>query len=203
MTAILRSNDPLTLKGAAYLEANLLPLILSIKPKKNNSDTVKGFLGLDRISSQSIVISLGNHLETFCNKVISDSERVNNVIKLDNMVNVAGKLRQVDHCFDDIESAVRVYLESKCNLNFDSEKIKASNAKLVEVKEALNADVAAYFVPVVAEIRKSDLVKYNNKGIQVYGMNWLLDQLNAPFTSEEYFTYVLEVVSPILVEKGL
>lgn len=203
MTAILRSNDPLTLKGAAYLEANLLPLVLSIQPKQNNSDMVKNFLGLERISSQSIVISLGNHLETFFNKVISDSERVNNVIELNNMVNVAGKLRQVDHCFEDLGTAVRVYLESKCNLNFDSEKVKASNTKLVEVQQALNADLAAYFVPVVAEISKSDLVKYNNKGIQVYGVNWLLEQLNAPFTSEEYFKFVLEVVSPILVEKGL
>ena len=88
---------------------------------------MKDFLGLERISSQSIVIALGNHLETFTNKVISDSERVNNVIELNNMVNVAGKLRQVDHCFEDLDSAWRVYLESKCNLNFDSEKSKASN----------------------------------------------------------------------------
>jgi hypothetical protein len=187
----------------AYLETNLLPLILSIKPKQNNSDMVKSFLGLNRISSQSIVIALGNHLETFFNKVISDSERVNNVIELNNMVNVAGKLRQVDHCFEDLDSAYRVYLESKCNLNFDSEKSKASNKKLVKVKEALNADLGAYFVPVVAEISKSDLVKYNNKGIQVYGVNWLLERVDAQFTSEEYFTFVREVIAPILEEKGL
>ena len=187
----------------AYLEANLLPLVLSIQPKQNNSDMVKGFLGLERISSQSIVIALGNHLETFWNKVISDSEQVSNVIELDNMVNVAGKLRQVDHCFEDLDRAWRVYLESKCNLNFDSEKSKASNKKLLEVKEALNADQAAYFVPVVAEISQSDLVKYNNKGIQVYGVNWLLEQVDAQFTADEYFTFALEILAPILEEKGL
>jgi hypothetical protein len=187
----------------AYLETNLLPLVLSIKPKQNKSAMMKGFLGLERISSQSIVIALGNHLETFWNKVISDSERVNNVIELNNMVNVAGKLRQVDHCFEDLDSAYRVYLESKCNLNFDSEKSKASNKKLVKVKEALNADLGAYFVPCVAEISKSDLVKYNKKGIQVYGVNWLLERVDAQFTSEEYFTFAREVIAPILEEKGL
>lgn len=188
--------------GYDYLEANLLPLVLSIKPKKNKT-YMMDFLGLDRTSQQSIVISFGNHLETFWNKVISDSKRVKNVIELDNMVNVAGKLRQVDHCFDNMEEAYRVYLESKCNLAFDSEKTEASNTKLQEVKEALKADQAAYFVPCVAEIRKSDLVKYNNKGIQVYGVNWLLSKVDAPFTSEEYFTFAREVISPILQEKGL
>jgi hypothetical protein len=191
------------LTGYDYLEANLLPLVLSIKPKKNHSYLVEGFLGLDRVSQQSIVISLGNHLETFWNKVVSDSKRVKNVIELNNMVNVGGKLRQVDHCFENMEEVYRVYLESKCNLNFDSEKSKASNKKLNEVKEALDADHAAYFVPCVAEIRKSDLVKYNNKGIQVYGVNWLLSKVDAPFTSEEYFTFAREVITPILVEMGL
>jgi hypothetical protein len=58
-------------------------------------------------------------------------------------------------------------------------------------------------VPCVAEIRKSDLVKYNNKGIQVYGVNWFLSKVDAPFTSEEYFTFAREVIAPILVEMGL
>ena len=162
------------------------------------------FLGLkDRTSTQSIVIAFGDRLEKFWNKVISDSKRVNNVIEVNNMVNVAGKLRQVDHCFDNMENAYRVYLESKCNLAFDSEKTKASNTKLVEVQQALNADLAGYFVPIVSEICQKDLVKYNNKGIQVYGVKWLLSQVDAEFTEEEYFTFALEVISPILVEMGL
>ena len=187
----------------AYLETNLLPLILSIKPKQNKSAMMKGFLGLERISSQSIVIALGNHLETFWNKVISDAANVVNIIELNDMVNVAGDLRQVDHCFEDVESAVRVYLDSKCNLGLDSEKSKASNSKILEVQEALNANVGGYFVPVVDEIQNSDLVKYNNKGIQVYGVNWMLQQVDAQFTSEEYFTFAREVIAPILEEKGL
>jgi hypothetical protein len=186
-----------------YLETNLLPLILSINPKKVQSN-VYTFLGLEgRVSTQSIVISFGERLERFWNKVISDSENVKNVIEIDNMVNVAGKLRQVDHCFEDVENGCRVYLESKCNLNFDSEKSKASNKKLSKVQEALNANIGAYFVPVVSEISHKDLVKYNNKGIQVYGVKWLLSQIEAPFTEEEYFTFAREVLGPIVEEMGL
>jgi hypothetical protein len=186
-----------------YLEENLLPLVLSIKLKKNNSDMMRSFLKLDRVSSQSIVIALGNHLETFWNKVISDAPNVENLIELNDMVNVAGKLRQVDHYFQEIDTAIKSYLESKCNLNFDSEKIRSSNAKIEEVREALGADVGVYFVPVVSHIKQSDLVKYNNKGLQVYGVNWLLSKVDAQFTSEEYFTFAHEVVAPILEEMGL
>lgn len=189
--------------GTDYLEANLLPLILSIKPKQNKSAMMKSFLKLERISSQSIVIALGNHLETFWNKVISDAANVVNIIELNDMVNVAGELRQVDHCFEDIESAVRIYLDSKCNLDLDSEKIKASNTKIVEVQEAMNAQVGGYFVPVIDEIQHSDLVKYNKKGLQVYGVNWMLQQVDAQFTSEEYFTFASEVIASVVEDMGL
>ena len=76
----------------SYLDQNLKPLIQSIKPKYSESYILEAF-GLKRISSQSFLISVGNQLENFWNKVISDSERNNNLIEEDNMVNVAGKLR--------------------------------------------------------------------------------------------------------------
>jgi CRISPR/Cas system CMR-associated protein Cmr3 (group 5 of RAMP superfamily) len=189
--------------GTEYLEANLLPLVLSIQPKQMNGYTMKTFLGLERISKQSIVISLGNHLETFWNKVISDAINVNNLIELNNMVNVAGKLRQVDHYFEDIDQGVKLYLESKCNLDFDSEKSKSSNSKILQVQEALGADLGAYFVPTTDVIDHKDLVKYNNKGVQVYGVEWILQQVDAQFTCAEYFTFGREVVASILEEKGL
>lgn len=66
--------------GTDYLEANLLPRVLSIKPKQMKGYTMKTFLGLERISKQSIVISLGNHLEGFWNQVASDASNVNNLI---------------------------------------------------------------------------------------------------------------------------
>ena len=184
-----------------YLDENLKPLIESIKPKYSESYILEAF-GLKRISSQSFLVSVGNKLENFWNKVISDSERNNNLIEEDNMVDVEGKLRQVDHFFD-IDGGIKQYLESKCNLNFDSEKIKESNRKVEQVKDALGADHGAYFVPIVRDINQKDLTKYNNKGLDVYGVRWLLSKVDAQFTEDDYFNYLKDVIAPILEEKGL
>ena len=89
------------------------------------------------------------------------------------------------------------------SLNFDSEKIKASNKKIDEVRNALGADEGAYFVPVVRKINQKDLTKYNNKGLNVYGVEWLLNQINTQFTVDEYFTYLETVIAPVLENKGL
>jgi hypothetical protein len=96
------------------------------------------------------------------------------------------------------------YLESKCNLSFDSEKIRASNDKIKDISGVLGVNVkSGYFVPVVAEISKSEMTKYNNKGMGVYGVNWMIDTVHAPFTSEEYFGFLKDVVAPLFTEKGL
>jgi len=39
--------------------------------------------------------------------------------------------------------------------------------------------------------------------VEVYGVNWMIETIQAPFTSEEYFTFLREVVAPILEEMGL
>ena len=182
-----------------YLTRTLLPLIVSIEPKNSESYTLSA-LGLERQSSQSILITFGERIEQFWNKVISDSKS-DNLIEENNLVKVKGKDRQIDHNFR--ANSVNYYLESKCNLNFDSEKVKASNKKITEVKDALGADVGAYFVPVVSEIPQKDLTKYNNKGVQVFGVKWMLSKIDAKFTEEEYFTFLREVVAPVLEEKGL
>jgi hypothetical protein len=186
----------------SYLEDNFLPLILNIKPKKTESHILYA-LGLDdRVSPQSILISFGDRIEQFWNKVISDSLTVTNLIEKSNMIDVNGRTRQIDHLFEAL--CVTWYLESKCNLNFDSEKIRASNEKIQDITLAVSGDVnSGYFVPVVAEVSKTEKTKYNNKGMEVYGVNWMIDTINAPFTSEEYFTFLKQVVAPILVEKGL
>ena len=184
-----------------YLEAKLLPLIEGIKPKQSESYTLSA-LGLERQSSQSILIAFGERIEQFWNTVISGSFS-DNLIEKTNLTSVNGKVRQIDHNFISQNDNVNYYLESKCNLNFDSEKIKASNKKINEVKTALNADVGAYFVPVLAEIPQKELTKYNNKGLEVFGVNWLLTKIDAPFTSEEYFNFMRETVAPLLEKKGL
>ena len=184
-----------------YLEAKLLPLIEGIKPKQSESYTLNA-LGLERQSSQSILIAFGERIEQFWNTVISGSYS-ENLIEKTNLTSVNGKVRQIDHNFISQNDNVNYYLESKCNLNFDSEKIKASNKKINEVKTALNADVGAYFVPVLAEIPQKEVTKYNNKGLEVFGVNWLLTKIDAPFTSEEYFNFMRETVAPLLEKKGL
>ena len=184
-----------------YLEAKLLPLIEGIKPKQSESYTLSA-LGLERQSSQSILIAFGERIEQFWNTVISGSYS-ENLIEKTNLTSVNGKVRQIDHNFISQNDNVNYYLESKCNLNFDSEKIKASNKKINEVKTALNADVGAYFVPVLAEIPQKEVTKYNNKGLDVFGVNWLLTKIDAPFTSEEYFYFMRETVAPLLEKKGL
>lgn len=187
---------------SSYLEDNLLPLVMSIKPKKTESHILSA-LGLDdRISPQSILIAFGERIEKFWNLVISDSLVAQNLIEESNLIDVNGRTRQIDHLFR-IDQIVR-YLESKCNLNFDSEKVRASNDKIKDISSVLGENVkAGYFVPVVPEITKSEKTKYNNKGMEVYGVNWMIDTINAPFTSEEYFTFLREVVAPVLVEMGL
>ena len=184
-----------------YLNQTLLPLIEGIKPKQSESYTLDA-LGLERQSSQSILISFGERIEQFWNKVISDSESAN-LIEDNNLIEVNGKMRQIDHNFVSEVDGVNYYLESKCNLNFDSEKIKASNKKINEVKDALGASEGAYFVPVVGDIPQKDLNKYKNKGLNVYGVSWLLSQINAPFTESEYFNYLENTIAPLLVQKGL
>lgn len=186
----------------SYLEENLLPLVLSIKPKKTESYILQS-LGLDdRVSSQSILIAFGERIEQFWNNVISDSLIAQNLIEESNLIDVNGRTRQIDHLMRIIDQVF--YLESKCNLNFDSEKIRASNDKIKDITSVLGVNVkSGYFVPVVAEISKSEKTKYNNKGMEVYGVNWMIETIQAPFTSEEYFTFLHEVVAPILEEMGL
>jgi hypothetical protein len=184
-----------------YLEDNLLPLVLSIKPKMTESHILQA-LGLgDRISPQSILIAFGERIEQFWNAVISDSLVAQNLIEKSNMIDVNGRTRQIDHLFRTGETW---YLESKCNLNFDSEKVRASNEKIKGIAGVLGLSVkAGYFVPVVAEVSQSEVKKYARKGVEVYGVNWMIDTVQAPFTAEEYFSFLREVVAPIFTEAGL
>jgi hypothetical protein len=187
---------------SSYLEDNLLPLVLTIKPKKTESHILSALNLADRISPQSILIAFGERIEKFWNTVISDSLIAENLIEKNNLINVNGRDRQIDHLFRLISETW--YLESKCNLNFDSEKVRASNDKIKDISGVLGVNVkSGYFVPVVPEISKSEKTKYNKKGVEVYGVNWMIETINAPFTSEEYFTFLKEVVTPVLVEKGL
>lgn len=187
----------------AYLEDNLLPLILSIKtPKTESYIMIAAGLG-DRTSQSSVLIQVGNKLEEFWNKVISKC--AHNLIEVNNKIKVNGKNRQLDHLFECMPNTHLLYLESKCNLNFDTEKKPASNDKIEAVCDAIsekyNSEVTAgYFVPCIREV--PDDVKQKYPDINIYGVEWLMNTINCDlFTVDEFFTFFEEVIGPILEEK--
>lgn len=186
-----------------YLEQHLLPLILSIKtPKTDSYIMIAAGLG-DRTSQSSVLIQVGNKLEEFWNGVISKC--ATNLIEVSNKIEVNDKNRQLDHLFETMPNTHILYLESKCNLNFDTEKKPASNDKVEAVCNAIsekyNSEVTAgYFVPCIREV--PDDVKKKYPDINIYGVEWLMNTINCNlFTVDEFFTFFEEVVGPILEEK--
>ena len=184
-----------------YLICTLLPLVLSIKTPMTDSYIMIA-AGLGRKTSQSsILIQMGYRLEDFWNKVISDC--ATNLIAEDNKIKINGKNRQLDHVIKLSDKII--YLESKCNLNFDTEKKPASNEKVQAVchtlSEIFGQEVTAgYFVPCIREIPADVRKKYPN--VNIYGVEWMLDTLQCDlFTADEFFTFFKEVIGPILEEK--
>ena len=199
----LRPTSP----GTEYLKRNLLPLIDGIKPKTTDS-WIAEICGCDDIvSTQSIFISMGGRIEKFWNKVITDSRDVQNCLPFDNgtdKVMVNTKNRQVDHFFtiNDHEYNKHMYLESKCNLNFDTEKKPESNEKISAVKTQLEQNVSSevqsgYYVPVLREIPLKVKQHYLKHDVPVYGVEDMFRWLNdVPFTIEEYFAFWKNTIGP-------
>ena len=199
----LRPTSP----GTEYLKRNLLPLIDGIKPKTTDS-WIAEICGCDDIvSTQSIFISMGGRIEKFWNKVITDSRDVQNCLPFDNgtdKVMVNTKNRQVDHFFtiNDHEYNKHIYLESKCNLNFDTEKKPESNEKIDAVRTQLEENVSSevqsgYYVPVLREIPLKVKQHYLKHDVPVYGVEDMFRWLNdVPFTIEEYFAFWKNTIGP-------
>ena len=186
-----------------YLEENLLPLILDIKtPKTDSYIMIAAGLG-DRTSQSSVLIQVGNKLEIFWNKVISAC--TNNLIEVKNTIKVGSKNRQLDHLFEGMPNTYLLYLESKCNLNFDTEKKPASNDKVAAVTEAIFEKYqkpveTGYFVPCIRTVPAEVQKKYPD--VAIYGVEWMLDILKCDiFTADEFFKFFEELLGPILEEK--
>ena len=184
-----------------YLTRTFLPLVLGIKtPKTDSYIMIAARLG-DKNSQSSVLIQMGYKLEDFWNKVISDC--ATNLIENNDRIKVNGKNRQLDHVIKLIDRII--YLESKCNLNFDTEKKPASNYKVQAVCNTLSEKfgeeiTAGYFVPCIREIPADVRKKYPN--VNIYGVEWMLDTLKCDlFTADEFFTFFEEVIGPILEEK--
>jgi hypothetical protein len=157
----------------------------------------------NKTSQSSILIQVGNKLEEFWNGVISKCTK--NLIEVTNRIEVKDSNRQLDHLFEGLENTYLFYLESKCNLNFDTEKKPASNTKVKEVTEAISQKyqkpvLNGYFVPCIRDVPEEVKKKYPN--VNIYGVEWLMKTINCNlFTVDEFFVFFEEVVGPILEEK--
>ena len=196
------------LSSTEYLENTLLPLIESIQPKTTDSFILEA-CGLEaRPSTQSVSITIGARLEKFWNQVLSDMDNTTNMIEESDRVDVNGRTRQIDHFFTipDLMYASHMYLESKCNVNFDTEKVRASNQKIHDIANALEEkhDIinvqSGYFVPVKRDIPVEIAREYTNLGICIFGVSdlyrWFNDEL--PFTIDEYFEFFKNKLAPII-----
>ncbi len=121
-------------------------------------------------------------------------------VKKNNLVKVGKKNRQIDHHIrfvkDPVTGMWKLYLESKCNLNFDTEKEEASNEKVDKVRDALGSDEGAYFVPVLDTIPQDVIAKYPNSTI--YGVRDILNMIGNPFTPEEYFANLKDIKEELI-----
>ena len=103
------------------------------------------------------------------------------------------------------ESGRLYYLESKANLNFDTEKKPGSNEKIIAVAEALELKykkevLFSYFVPIIRKPTNEMIQKY--KDIDIKGVDWLIEKIDCKlFTSEEFFIKFKTDVSEIFEEK--
>lgn len=176
-------------------------------------------------SIQSFRIKLGTHLESAWNDIFSQlsinligdivepqgfykrngkgfkkGDPKPNKVKKDNLVKVGSKNRQIDHYIQFVKDPTtgmwKLYLESKCNLNFDTEKTVASNEKVDQVCDALGADEGAYFVPVLDTIPQDIIDKYPDSTI--YGVRDILNMIGNPFTPEEYFAELRSIKEEII-----
>ena len=180
-----------------------------IAPKKSQSHISK-LLGLPTTSIQSMNISIGNKTEKFWNKVFSDFSDCN-PFDQDDRITVDGKEMQVDLCYAD--GGTLYYLEMKCNLNLDSEKKKASAKKIAAVKDYLEDAlgdslniVHGYFNPVLEsefDLVSGEKANLSSEGVRLFLVKDVMGLFSKelPFTVEEYFTFMREVVGPVLVSK--
>jgi hypothetical protein len=184
----------------SYFDDHLIPLLLDINPKVTHS-YINECLGgnPNLISDQSVRIQFGIRMEKFFNKVISDV--TNNLVHDNQTVTIDGITHQVDHVFMTKEGVV-CYLECKCNLNLDSEKSRGSNEKVKALAEHFGV-MPYYFVPVCRVPYEKDVKRYANKNISVVGVEWLASQIDLPFTVDEYFDFMKEVVGPMMEDKGM
>tara|TARA_B100000287_G_scaffold261011_1_gene245576 strand:- start:2025 stop:2645 length:621 start_codon:yes stop_codon:yes gene_type:complete len=190
-----------------YLDDNLITKINSIEPSDNSSHILAALGYENLVSQQSFVIQLGNQLETFWEETIALSTSTKSYVppgkKL--YIKVDGSNRQIDHLFELQKEPDRLYyLESKANLDFDTEKDPASKEKIISVAKAIELEfkkkvIFSYFVPIIRK-PTNEMQKY--KDIDINGVDWLIKKIECKlFTSEEFFNKLETDAHEIFKEK--
>lgn len=160
-------------------------------------------------SLQSWRIQFGNQIEIANNKVFSylnineiadevivvgkytkgpkkGQDKIKTIKK--NKVKVGNEWRQVDHYIriKRDNGVWFLYLESKCNLQFDTEKKGESNDKVLAVMKALGANEGVYFIPVLKTIPPELAAQYPD--IKILGLQDVFDLIpDCPFTADMMF----------------
>lgn len=196
-----------------FITETLTPILERIETKMTESYSLQALGMEDMVSSQSILIQFGNRMEFFWNKVM-ETNGVSLIASTPKTYYKVGAKkgqvrlwqkndkvgsRQVDLFFTD-KNGNKVYCEMKCCLNFDTEKVKASDEKVTKVGEALGADKSYYFCPVLDVISDETQAMVSHT---IIGVSDILEMVDAPFTSEELFSYLATTASDIMKSKGL
>lgn len=196
-----------------FITETLTPILQTIETKMTESHSLSA-LGLDdMVSTQSLLIQFGNRMEVFWNKV-AENAGVSLITPTPKTYYKRGPKkgevktwkrndliggRQVDLFFTN-KDGEKVYCEMKCCLNFDTEKVKASDEKVTKVGKALGADKAVYFCPVIDTVPEAvqSMVSHT-----IIGVSDILEMIDAPFTATELFDYLKTDAQAIMKSKGL
>ena len=196
-----------------FLKTILTPILLTIESKMTESHSLAALGMDDMVSTQSLLIQFGNRMEVFWNKV-AEMNGVSLIAPTPKSYYKVGKKkgqvrqwkrndmvgsRQVDLFFTD-KNGNKIYCEMKCCLNFDTEKVKASDEKVTKVGEALGADKSFYFCPVVATVPTETQAMVTHT---IIGVSDILEMMDAPFTADELFSYLATDAREIMKSKGL
>ena len=197
----------MTSSASDYLDEYLIKKIDLIEPIDTESDILSSMGYGNLVSQQSFLIRVGNQLETFWEETIAKSTK--SYIPPGKQLYIEdadGDKRQIDHLFEVQKEPDKLYyLESKANLNFDTEKKPGSNKKILSVAEALELEynkevLFSYFVPIIR--KPTDEMQKKYKDIDIKGVNWLIEKIDCKlFTSEEFFNKLETDASEIFEKK--
>lgn len=184
-----------------YLEDNLFNILSDIKIKERNNDLGSG---AKLLSSHGVDVKIGNKLETFWGNEVDKSpvalnlisKNSNNKNKIVIAKNGKSETKQLDLLFQ-INTNV-YYFEMKNNLDFDTEKEKATYEKIYDVEKHLKSIYsfrninAGIFSATKSKLNLPDCIKKQETKTLAshflsYGVEDMISLLKiTAFTAEDY-----------------